>query len=126
MVFDAAAEGRVVCNKFKLPGLGLEEGAEALAARGCLVAFASREVCELEEGEGEEGGGGGGGIRVLVGAAGEVAVPKVSPGVCVVVKAGSSWAGRVVVVSVLGLPCWIGAVRDHHHHHLHAHTRLCR
>lgn len=70
-----AAGGRIACNKFVVEGLGLEALAEALAARGCLVVYASAEVCRLE-GPGAEAGV----LCVLVGSAGEAAVPKVGGG----------------------------------------------
>ena len=70
MIVDAATE-LISYNKFVVEGLGLDELAEALAARGCLVVYAPGEVCQLEGGEARA-------LRVLVGAAGEVAMPKVS------------------------------------------------
>lgn len=58
VIVDAATE--LICyNKFVVEGMGLEELAEALAARGCLVVFAPAKVCQLEGGE-------KGALRVLV------------------------------------------------------------
>jgi len=58
MIVDAAAE-LISYNKFVVEGLGLDELAEALAARGCLVVYAPGEVCQLEGGEARA-------LRVLV------------------------------------------------------------
>ena len=69
MLLDAK-DGSIVSNKLRVQGLTAAHVATTLAQMGCFVVFASHEACELASPT-------DGTMRVLLGAAKEVSVPKV-------------------------------------------------